>query len=134
VIPCFLISPNLEIPGPSKHQSLHINVVVNPLNGLNGPGLEFVVNKTALAGQFFDVRIGYLVSNNTFSGITLSMTGSSATGDGAVTTIEEVWPDGPSILCLQEVSNLIVFDIEADKDTPLNNSLFLPFCHQYWGY
>jgi len=101
---------NLEIPG-SATPIAPSGVMVNPLNDLNGPGFEFVVNKTAQAGEFFDVSIGYLVSNNTFSGVTLSMAGSSATGNGAVTTIEDIFYAG------NLSATLILFAIEGDEFT-----------------
>jgi hypothetical protein len=93
-------------------------VDVIPLNGSNGPGLTFIVDTTASAGDFFDVMIGYLVSNSTFSGITLSMTGSSVTGDGSVTTIEDICLGGAfGGTCGGILSTLILFDIVGENDT-----------------
>lgn len=107
---------SLEIPFPATQIDPE-KVIVNPLNNLNGPGLEFefLVDQTALAGEFFDVRIGYLVSNNTFSGITASMTGASATGDGAVTTIEDIWPGEVFNPDSSGTSTVILFAIDGEQ-------------------
>jgi hypothetical protein len=101
------------------------DVTVNPLNALYGPGLEFVVDQIAGAGEFFDIRIGYLVSNGLFNGITLSMTGSSAVDDAAVTTIEDIWLGAPFDPFGFGDSTLIVFEIEGDSDT-FEQDIFSP--------
>jgi hypothetical protein len=109
---------SLEIPSAAT-QIDPSAVLVSPVNDLNGPGLEFVLNQTADAGEFFDVRFGYNVSNNTFSGITLFLTGPFATGDGVVTTIEEIWPGAPfdPFYINPASSTIIVFAIEGINDT-----------------
>ena len=107
---------SLEIPS-SATQIDPGAVTVNPVNTPNGPGLEFVVDQTADAGESFDVRVGYLVSGNTFGGITLSMTGASAIGDGAVTTIEDIWPGAFYDPYASGASVLILFAIDGDEDT-----------------
>ena len=65
-------------------------ILVNPLNVSSNPGLEFVVNLAASPGELLEAVIGFNVSGATFDGATLTMDGASATGDAAVTVVEEL--------------------------------------------
>ena len=120
---------SLPIPGfATQIQPADVQVV--PINiGLN-PGLEFQVNTSAGPGEFLDIVIGYLVSGPLLSQGMLSMTGAAATGDGAVTVIEDFClggtfdPDGPTG-CTGTTNNLILFAIEGDSLTT-DQLLFAP--------
>jgi hypothetical protein len=63
------------------------DIAVSPL--AIGVGLDFGFNVNALAADLFDVLIGYSVDGGLFGTNTLSMTGSSVTGDAAITAIED---------------------------------------------
>ena len=64
-------------------------VGVVPLNIPLNPGLRFDVNLNAGARQWLDIVIGYNVTGAPIVGNTLSMSGASVTGDGAVTVVED---------------------------------------------
>jgi hypothetical protein len=89
-----------------------------PFHTTAGPGLQFVVNVTASAGEILDVLIGYSIAGGTFTGNILSMAGATATGDGVVTVIEDKClggnfdPTSP-IGCTGTAANLIVFLLEV---------------------
>ncbi|MBI4527707.1 MAG: PEP-CTERM sorting domain-containing protein [Deltaproteobacteria bacterium] len=112
---------SLPIPGAAT-QIQPQNITVTPLSSPFNFGLEFGVNLTPGPGEFLDAVIGYAVSGAPFIGNTLSIAGASATGDGAVTTVEDKClggifdPTGPTG-CSGVHNTLIVFAIEGDADT-----------------
>lgn len=98
------------------------NININPLNTASNPGFQFNVNLASGAGQLFEIVFGYQVLGNALLGNTLSMTGSMATGDGAVTVIEDKClggnfdPSGP-FNCTGNADSLILFQIANDAET-----------------
>jgi hypothetical protein len=70
----------------SAVEILPADVTVTPLAGI---GLDFGVTRSAAAGDLFDILIRYSLSGASLSENTLSMTGTSATGDGVVLAIED---------------------------------------------
>lgn len=97
------------------------DIDISPLNVLSNPGFNFVLNMNAGLGESKEILIGYIVSGGVFTGNTLSMTGSTVSGDGAVTVIEDkclegdFGPDGVTG-CNGIPRNQIVFDIGIEAD------------------
>ncbi len=81
----------LAIPGAAT-QIPASQVIVSPL-GVDG--LQFALNLSADAGEFFDIRFGYNVSGLLFNTVDLEMAGASATGDGVVTAIKDICLGAP---------------------------------------
>ncbi|MBI2876954.1 MAG: PEP-CTERM sorting domain-containing protein [Candidatus Tectomicrobia bacterium] len=97
-------------------------ITLNPLNIPSLPGIEFQVNLAASPGQLWETLIHYTVSGSFFAGNTLSMDGSSATGDAAVTVIEDKclggsFAPGEPTGCTGLSANLIVFHNDSEADT-----------------
>ncbi|MEJ7712717.1 MAG: hypothetical protein WKF84_23425 [Pyrinomonadaceae bacterium] len=65
------------------------NINLNPLNIASNSGFQFNVNLASGGGELFEIVFGYQVLGNALFSNTLSMTDSVATGDGAVTVIED---------------------------------------------
>ncbi len=63
------------------------SIGVVPINLLGTPTLQFDFSRTALAGQLFEMRIGYNVSGSSITGAGVGMSFASATGDAAVTAL-----------------------------------------------
>lgn len=80
----------LGIPGGATPISAD-QITVNPLNDVSGIGLAFLFDAHA-NGDFLDVSFGYNVTGS-ISGVTLAMTGASATDDGSVTAIKNFCVD-----------------------------------------
>jgi hypothetical protein len=95
------------------------NITVNLLNGPSGPGLVFQLNLSAGPGQVFETLIAYQVTGAPLIGNTLSITGASATGDGAVTAVEDKCLNGTFGSgvsgCTGTPRTLIVFATEFDS-------------------
>ncbi len=99
-------------------------VQVTPFAAGLGLGLDFNVDVAAGPAGPFSVLIGYSLSGPSIGANTLSMTGTSVTGDGVVVAVEEKCLGGtfagadPSTPCSGTVMNppLIVFDIGVDAD------------------
>jgi hypothetical protein len=76
------IVPNAEGIDPS-------NIRITPVNDSRGPGLEFTVNLSARSGRVVESAIAFTVSGVRFTRNTLSTTGATAAGDGAVAVVED---------------------------------------------
>lgn len=61
------------------------SILVNPINLLGAPALEFVVQQTALAGELFELKLSYKVQDISLFGAEVALNTASATGDGALT-------------------------------------------------
>jgi hypothetical protein len=83
----------LSIPGAATPID-SASVQVTPVDNLYRPELHFALNANAAAGQFLDIRFGYSVqvlpTGSPINGLGVRLTGASATGDAAVTAIEDV--------------------------------------------
>lgn len=95
------------------------DITVNFLNGPSGPGLVFQLNLNAGPGDVLEVLISYQVTGIPLIGNSLSIAGAAATGDGAVTAVEDKCLDGTfgnGVLgCTGTPDTLIVFSIEFDS-------------------
>ena len=91
---------------------------VTPLASASNPGLLLALDITVTAGQFLDAFFGFQVSD-TLTGASLVMAGASATGDGAVTVIEDLCRGATfsGVVCPGDSSTQIVFATEVDSDT-----------------
>ena len=95
-------------------------IQVTPLGGPS-VGFLFTVNQDAGAGDLFESIFSYTASVGTFSTAALSMAGATATGDGVVTTVEDVcvgsffFPDLTGCPAGDQRTN-IVFAIDLDND------------------
>lgn len=81
-------------------------ITVNTVDDIANPGLQFVVNLAAQPGDLLEALIGFGVSGNFISGATLTMEDASASGDAAVTVVEDIFP-----------LTLITFATAADTTT-----------------
>jgi hypothetical protein len=82
------------LPGATGVSAAAIQVV--PYGGTFSPGLQFLVNATAGAGEVIQAQIGYtvgLVAAATV-GVNLAMTGSFAVADGVTTVVQDLCADG----------------------------------------
>lgn len=91
---------------------------VTPLSSPSNPGLLLTLDITATAGQFLDAFFGFGVSD-TLTGASLTMAGATATGDGAVTVIEDLCRGAAfiGVVCPGDSTTQIVFATELDSDT-----------------
>ena len=69
-------------------------IQVTPTSGGSSVGFLFTVNQTANAGQLFESFFSFTASAGGFNMARLSMTGATATGDSAVTTVEDICVGG----------------------------------------
>ena len=85
----------LPIPGfASQIPAASVNVA--PVSSAFINGLTFMLNITSAAGSFKDVAIGFNVSG-LIDGAGLVIGGSSVTGDGSNTALEDIGPIGVSL-------------------------------------
>lgn len=97
------------------------DVLVTPLASPT-PGLTFQFDLDAAAGDLFEILVAYEVSAPVgLRGVNLAIEGSSATGDGVVTAVEDLclggsFGSGSVIGCDGIPETLIVFDIDVERD------------------
>lgn len=98
-------------------------ITVTPLADSSNAGFVFGVGVVAVAGQFFDAFFGFLVTDS-LVGASLAMDGAAATGDGAVTVVEDLCAGGvfSGLACSGDPSTMIVFAVEGDSQTTENSS------------
>jgi hypothetical protein len=95
---------------------------VVPTTGPFSSGFDLVLDSSAGLGEVFGVLFGFFVSGPSLTGASAALNGSSATGDGAVTVVENVCIGGfflpfePSG-CDGIPDSLIAFDIGLDELT-----------------
>jgi hypothetical protein len=97
-------------------------VTVNVLNSPTSPGLQFLMNSPAGPGDLFDLFLRFRVDASALDKALLSMTGATATGDGAVTAILDgcaggAFPTGEPLNCPTTPGNVVLFAIESDQVT-----------------
>lgn len=96
-----------------------INVISDPL----AAGLEYILNLAAGPGELLELRLGFDVAGTSgYLSKRLSMTGSSAAGDGVVTVVEDACVGGAFLFdiffCDSGVQQtVILFDIGIDAST-----------------
>lgn len=61
------------------------SILVNPINILGAPALEFVVQQTALANELFELKLSYKVQDISILGAEVALNAAAAAGDAAVT-------------------------------------------------
>ena len=91
---------------------------VTPVLAVGEAGLAFDVGVAVSSGEFLDTRFRFRV-NDTLGGATLAMTGASATGDGAVSVVEEIClgaPFGPACGGAALAPPLGVFAVDGIAD------------------
>lgn len=69
-------------------------LTVTPIGGTTNPGIVVSASVTANAGQTFDALINYLIAGNTFTSDTITLSNAGATGNGAVTDIQNFCQGG----------------------------------------
>lgn len=111
------------LPGAVAISPLDITVV--PQDQAFGSALRFDLSQDAGPAEILQAFFQYNVSNGPFLAKQLSMTGSSASGDGVVTVVEELCPGGSVDSCLVAPEVLILFDIGIDSLTS-EQALFSP--------
>jgi hypothetical protein len=103
------------------------SVTVNPIQNIADFGLDFVLNTSANAGEFFDVRFGYSVTGLPYSSASVGLSGSGVIFDGANTAITDLCLGiafvGDS--CGGTPTTLIAFDIGLDSQL-LESATFAP--------
>ena len=98
---------------------------MNPRDLVLRPTLNFGISGVAGPAVLFEAFFQFNVSDGPFFAKQLSMTGSSASGDAAVTVAEELCLGTPFDSCLSVPETLILFNIEADAQTSFQ-STFTP--------
>jgi hypothetical protein len=105
------------------------DVFVTPTPGI---GLEFKLMKSVDAPDLLEILIGFTLAGPTLTDNTLSMTGSTATGDGNVTAVQDICVGGdfggadPGEPCSTGlVESMIVAQIASGLDPPDSQS-FVP--------
>lgn len=90
---------------------------VAPLVDASNPGLMFRLNALAGPGQFLDAFFGFRLTDAVV-GASLAVAGASATGDGAVTVIEDLCRGAQliGVACGGETTTLITFAIDGDTN------------------
>lgn len=87
------------------------DVMVNPINAPGMPGLQFVINNSASGADLFGVRFSYRVSMSPLQGATLSISDSAASGNSAVTVVEDL------AFTSGQAEDLAVFRTVSEADT-----------------
>ncbi len=70
------------------------SLTVTPIGGTTNPGITVTGTITANTGQTFDALLNYTIAGNTFTSDTLTLANTSATGNGAVTDIQNFCQNG----------------------------------------
>jgi hypothetical protein len=103
-------------------------VAVIPFGGPYNAGFDFALGVAAGPGEFLESRFSYTLQTlfPMVGGASLGMAGSSATGDGVTTVVEDFCLGEAFIFdfCFAGTSTLIVFDIGTDQS--LSQQLGLP--------
>jgi hypothetical protein len=97
-------------------------IVVVPLSDPSTPGLLFQLDVSAAAAEALEAIFQYTVSAPALFGNILSMSGSSAAGDAAVTVVEDKCLDGSFVPigplgCTGTPASLVLFDVGFDALT-----------------
>ncbi|MFN0126320.1 MAG: hypothetical protein ACKV19_06505 [Verrucomicrobiales bacterium] len=93
-------------------------IIVNPINTPGLPTLQFVIEDSAIAGDFFNLRFSYTVSDIALAGAFLGIDDTSATFNGGVTAITDLEILG------QPSENLLTF--RTAEDFELSEQLNFP--------
>lgn len=70
------------------------SLTVTPLGATTNPGLTFSGSVTATSGQTLDALINYVISGNSYTSDTITLANTSASGNGAVTDIQNFCRNG----------------------------------------
>jgi hypothetical protein len=95
-------------------------VTVTPFSSSTAVGFQFLFDVSSAAGLLNELLFGYQVSGPGFTAANLGLSGASATGDGGVTTVQDVCVGGafdPGTLnnCTGTQDANIVFQIDGDQ-------------------
>ena len=105
-----------------------LNVRITPVNDSRGQGLEFAVNLSALSGRISELSLGFIVSRAGLTRNTLSTSGATATGDGAVAVVEKKclgdWQF--SGLCFVPTTATSIAAVISDQEVPAEPLTFEP--------
>jgi len=115
------IQPTAEEIDPS-------NIRITPVNDSRGSGLEFTVNLAARSGRVVESAIAFTVSGARFTRTTLSTTGATAAGDGAVAVIEDNCLGDFSFLgqCFVPTTATAIAAVIRDDEVPPDPLSFAP--------
>ena len=93
-------------------------ITVTPLVDPSNPGLLLTLDVVVTAAEFLDAFFGFQVAGG-LAGASLAMGGASATGDGAVTVIEDLCQGAAfsGLACAGDPATQIVFATELASDT-----------------
>ncbi len=70
------------------------NITITPIGGTTNPGITAMTNLTATTGQIFDALITYMLSGNLYTSDSINLTNATASGNGAVTDIQNFCAGG----------------------------------------
>jgi hypothetical protein len=107
-----------------------LNVLLTPLGGSSGPSLVTTVNVTAASGSILESLFTFRVAGNSYVGSSITLSGGSETGDGAVTAVENFCagggfgPDGVSG-CSGNAGALVAVDGIQNQDAAAFNAVSL---------
>jgi hypothetical protein len=78
---------------PTQAGALEIaptSILVTPIDLVGNPTLQFDFTQVAMAGQLFEMRIGYKVTDISITGAEVGLSLSTATNDAAITALLDV--------------------------------------------
>jgi len=115
---------------PGATQVLPANIGITPLSTPGHTGFEFGLNLNAGSGELLEFLLAFNVSGAAIARNTISLTGATAAGDGAVTLVEDkclggTFNPGSFIGCSGIPATLIAFAIEVDAEL-LQQLVFAP--------
>jgi len=93
------------------------SILVNPIDLLGAPALDFTVARSALANELFELKLSYKVTDLSIEGVGVSLDTFSATGDGAVTATLDLTGPNP------QPATLIAF-ATSGASTPVESTNF----------
>jgi hypothetical protein len=98
------------------------DITITPTGSTFDPGIIATTNASAAAGVQLEALFSYRISGNTYTGSSISLAGSSASGDGAVTDVQNFCaggifePDGISN-CTGSPGSLVLLNSGNDSAT-----------------
>lgn len=125
-----------DVAGPAGSTPIDPTLIqVTPNGSASHPALLFTLNQAVTAPDFLDNVFHFLVTGAPgvgFRGARAALTGASASGDGAVTLVEDLcvggifFPFVGPIGCSSLPDLLIPFATEAFSDTDVGTTFFFP--------
>lgn len=112
----FAIAPGQSFATPIAPQT----ILVTPGGTVDAPTLDLTFNVNAAAGELLESFLHFFASAPTLFGAGIALGSASASGDGVVTAIQDLCPDGAffsnvPLGCPTSAEALIVFQSESDS-------------------